>query len=82
MLSNTRSRGVDNESIEVVGAEKVVAMANGEVKDVGDDTEVIFVRRESSKSMLLNLLLSRRAPASSTSDTKKLLLGLERSDGS
>ena len=82
MLSNTRSRGVDNESIEVVGAEKVVAMANGEVKDVGDDTEVIFVRRESSKSMLLNLLLSRRAPASSTLDTKESLLGLERSDGS
>ena len=63
MLSNTRSRGVDNESIEVVGAEKVVAMAKVEVKEVGDYTEVIFVRRGSSKLMLSNLLLSRRARA-------------------
>ena len=52
MSSNTRSRGVEDESIDVVGAEKVVAMANGEVKDVGDDKELIFLRRESSALML------------------------------
>ena len=41
MLSNTRSRGVDDESTEVVGAEKVVAMARGDVKDVGADDGLI-----------------------------------------
>ena len=37
MYSITRSGGVDDKSIEVVDAEKVVAMAKGEVKDVGGD---------------------------------------------
>jgi len=73
MLSNTRSRGVDDESTEVSGAEKLVAMAKVEVKEVGDEAEVIFVIRESIKLMLSISLLSRRASALSTSDTKKSL---------
>jgi len=52
LLSNRCSRGADDESIEVVDAEIVVAMEKVDVKEVGDDTSLIFVRRESSKLTL------------------------------
>ena len=63
MWSNTFSRGVDDKSIEVVDAKKVVAMANGEVKDAGDDKELNFVRLGSSNLMLSMLFILRRPSA-------------------